>query len=292
MMFRCSDEAAARRDPMLGTAPPQRDWLLVEHPGPWPVTAPFDADVPAELLKRLGHPQVRTLFIRRHGRQGAPDQLVGPRRWFRQHDGSLRVGTWNDPEDLLESLEPTGGQPHRDTLMLVCTHGVHDVCCAVKGRPVAESLSEVWPEATYECSHMGGDRFAPNLLLFPDLTCYAAMTPDVAVPTVKRHLAGRVDPMWLRGVAGFHPAEQVAMGLALGRWGPAPVAAATPRLVEQTGTFDAGRWTVDVHGQLPLPPVVRVVLSSTRRPEARLTCRASRATRAVQWNTVSIEVTG
>ena len=292
MTFRCSDAAAARQDPLLGTAPPQRDWLLVEHPGPWPVTAPFGADLPTELLTRLGHPKLRTLFVRRYGRRGAPDRFVGARHWFRQHDGSLRVGTWKVPEDLLESLEPTGGRPHREPLVLVCTHGVHDVCCAVKGRPVAESLSRRWPEATYECSHLGGDRFAPNLLLLPDLTCYAGMPPEVAVPTVESHLAGRVDPAWLRGVAGSHPAEQVAMGLALDRWGPAPVAAATPRLVEQTGTFDVGHWTVDVDGHSPLPPRVRMVLSSTRRPEARLTCRATRATRAVEWNLVSIEVVG
>lgn len=291
MTFRCSDEAAARHDPMLGTAPPQRDWLLVEHPGPWPVTAPFDADLPTELLKRLGHPELRTLFIRRYGRRGAPDRLLGPRRWFRQQDGRLRAGTWNVPDDLLDSLEPTGGQPHPDALVLACTHGVHDLCCAVKGRPVAEALSRRWPDATYECSHLGGDRFAPNLLLLPDLASYAGMPPDVAVPTVEAHLAGRVDPTWLRGVAGLHPAEQVAMGTALDAWGPAPVAAATPSLVEQTGTFGAGHWTVDVVGHLPLPPRVRVVLNSTRRPEAQLTCRAPRATRAVEWTVVSVEVT-
>ena len=45
MTFRCSEGPPERGDPLLGTAPPQRDWLLVEHPGPWPVTAPFGADL-------------------------------------------------------------------------------------------------------------------------------------------------------------------------------------------------------------------------------------------------------
>lgn len=275
---------------MLGTAPPQRDWLLVEHPGPWPVTAPFGADLSTELLRQLGHPHRRTLFVRRHGRHGAPDQLVGPRRWFRLQGQSLRVGTWREPTDLLETLEPTGGRPHAEPLILVCTHGVHDVCCAVKGRPVAAALSRRWPDSTYECSHLGGDRFAPNILLFPDLACYAGMSPTSAVATVEGHLEGRVDPAWLRGVAGLHPAEQVAMGWTLDQWGPAPVLAATPSLVSQTGGFDAGHWTVDVSSRFPLPRRVRVVLSSARRPEARLTCRAERATRAIAWNVVSVDV--
>lgn len=288
MTFRCSDEAARRADPMLGTAPPQREWLLVEHPGPWPVTAPFGADVPTSLLRQLGHPGLRTLFVRRYGREGAPDRLAGPRRWFRCDAGGLRTGLWEHPDDLLASLGREGGEPRPDPLLLVCTHGVHDVCCAVKGRPVAEALSRRWPEETLECSHLGGDRFAPNVLLLPDLACYAAMTPAEAVATVEAHRAGRVDPTRLRGVAGLHPAEQVALGVVLERWGPAPLTG-TPRLVEQTGTFDAGRWTVDVAGPDPLPAAVRVVLVSSRRAEARLTCRATRPTRAIQWDVVSVE---
>ena len=288
MTIRCSDEASARDDPMLGTAPPQRDWLLVEHPAPWPVSAPFDADLPTALLRELGHPEVRTLFVRRHGREGAAARLTGPRRWFRSRSGTLRAGWWEHPDDLRVTLREDGGEPHPGTLLLVCAHGVHDVCCAVKGRPVARALSARWPEATYECSHVGGDRFAPNVLLLPDLACYAAMSPGEAVATVESHLDGRVDATRLRGVAGLHPAEQVALAAALERWGPAPVTAATPRLVEQDGGFDAGRWTVELAGADPLPARATAVVASSRRAEARLTCRAVRPTRALQWDVVSL----
>jgi hypothetical protein len=288
MTFRCSDEAAGRGDPMLGTAPPQRDWLLVEHPGPWPVTAPFGADLPTTLLHRLGHPEVRTVLVRRHGREGAADRMGRQRRWFRSRDGRLRTGWWERPDDLLAALGPAGGEPYPHPLLLVCTHGVHDVCCAVKGRPVAAALSRRWPAETYECSHLGGDRFAPTVLTFPDLACYAGMAPETAVTTIESHLAGRVDPRWLRGIAGLHPAEQVALGVVHERLGPAaPIGSA--RLVEQTGSFGAGRWTVEVVGTGQAPTGVRVEIVSSRRAEARLTCRATRPTRAVQWDVVSVE---
>jgi (2Fe-2S) ferredoxin len=290
MTFRCSDEAVERGDPMLGTAPPQHDWLLVEHPGPWPVTAPFGADLPDDLLRRLGHPELRALFIRPHGRDGAPERLTGRRRWFRCHDGEVRSGHWERPDDLLASLDPGSGAPHLDPVVLVCTHGVHDVCCAVKGRPVASALSQRWPTETFECSHLGGDRFAPTVLLLPDLVCYAGMPPEQAVATVESHFAGRVDVSWLRGVAGLHPAEQVAIGTVLDRWGPAPLTGLSSRLTEQVGTFDSGTWTVELLGADPLPRRVRVVVSSSRRTDAaRLTCRATRETRAVQWDVVRIE---
>ncbi len=288
MTFRCSDAAAGRGDPMLGTAPPQREWLLVEHPGPWPVTAPFGADLPTTLLRQLGHPDVRTLFVRRHGRAGAADRIGRRRRWFRSSDGVVRTGRWERPDDLLAALGEDGGEPYPHPLLLVCTHGVHDVCCAVKGRPVAEALARRWPTETYECSHLGGDRFAPTVLMLPDLACYGGMTAETAVATVESHLAGRVDPTWMRGIAGLHPAEQVALGTVHERWGPAALTGSA-RLVEQTGTFDAGRWTVDVLGFDRAPAGVRVVMVSSRRAEARLTCRAPRPTRAVQWDVVSVE---
>lgn len=289
MTLRCSEGAAERGDPLLGTAPPQRDWLLVEHPGPWPVAAPYGTDLPADLLRRLGHPEVRTLLIRPHLRPGAAREPAGAARWFRCHEGALRTGHWEHPEDLLATLEPGAGSPHPAPLLLVCTHGVHDVCCAVKGRPVAAALSQQWPDQTFECSHLGGDRFAPNVLLLPDLACYAAMPPEGSVATVRAHFAGRVDVTWLRGVAGLHPAEQVALGAALERWGPAPVACAVPRLVGQVGSFGDGVWTVELDGTDPLPARARVVVTSTRRQEARLTCRATRETRAVQWDVTRIE---
>lgn len=287
MTLRCSDTAAERGDPMLGTAPPQRDWLLVEHPGPWPVTAPFGTDLSDELLRRLGHPGQRTLLVRRHGRSDSRATL----RWFRCLDGELRTGRWERPDDLLATLEPDAGEPHPGTLLLVCTHGLHDVCCAVKGRPVAAALAERWPAETFECSHLGGDRFAPNMLLLPDLACYAGMPGDRAAATVAAHLAGRVDVAWLRGMAGLHPAEQVAIGTVLERWGPAPHTAVSSRLADQVGTFDSGTWTVELVGADPLPSRVRVVVSSRRRTTAaRLTCRATRETRSLAWDVVSVDL--
>ncbi len=293
MTLRCSDGAEERGDPRLGTAPPQRQWLLVEHPAPWPVKAPFGADLPTGLLQRLGHPELRTLFIRRPGRDGAPDRLDGPRRWFVCRDGHLRTGLWIEPDDLLASLGPEGGEPYAGPLLLVCTHGVHDVCCAVKGRPVAQSLAQRWPAETYECSHLGGDRFAPNILVLPDLSCFAGPPPEQAVAVIEDHLAGRSDVAWLRGVAGLHPAEQVALGAVLEHRAPAATSDLETRLTDQEGTFDSGTWTVEVTGRAPLTGVARVVVASSRRAEAaRLTCRADRETRSLRWDVVSVDVLG
>ena len=287
MTTRCSETAAERGDPRLGTAPPQRDWLLVEHPAPWPVTAPFGGDLPDDLLTQVGHPAVRTLFVRRHGPAGAPHRLQGARRWFSLRDGALRTGTWESADDLRTCADPLAGEPHPGPLLLVCTHGVHDVCCAVTGRPVAAALSARWPEATFECSHVGGDRFAPNLLVLPHLVCFAGMAPDQAVSLVEDHLGGRTDARWLRGVAGLHPAEQVALATVLARSGPGSAQDLRTRVVSQEGVLGAGRWTVEVVG--PGDDAAQVVVGSGRNATAaRLTCRATRESRALTWDVVSM----
>jgi hypothetical protein len=287
MTQRCSEAASERGDPRLGTAPPQRDWLLVEHPAPWPVTAPYGGDLPRELLGALGHPGTRTLFVRRHGRAGAPHRVQGPRRWFSLHDGVLRLGHWESPEDLRACTDPHAGETFDGPLLLVCTHGVHDVCCAVTGRPVAAALAERWPEATFECSHLGGDRFAPNVLVLPDRACLAGMPPEEAVRVVEAHLAGDTDPRWLRGVAGLLPAEQVAVGTVLERFGPGSSEDLRTQVVDQDGVLGAGRWTVEVVGSAV--GAVRVVVDSGREATpARLTCRAVRETRAPTWTVVSV----
>ena len=134
------------------------------------------------------------------------------------------------------------------------------------------------------------DRFAPNVLVLPDRACLAGMAAEDAVGVVESHLAGDTDPRWLRGVTGLHPAEQVALGTVLERFGPGSSIDWRTRVVDQQGVLGAGRWTVDVVG--PAAEEVRVVVDSGRAPTAaRLTCRAVRETHAPTWSVVSVSRT-
>ena len=69
--FRCSDAARVRADPLAGSAPPARRWLLLEHPGPWQTDAiagaGIDPEVLATLVDKAGS-ATRILLIRRPGR--------------------------------------------------------------------------------------------------------------------------------------------------------------------------------------------------------------------------------
>ena len=57
---------------------------------------------------------------------------------------------------------------------------------------MAAALAEHWPEAVWECSHVGGDRFAANVVVLPDGFYYGQLDPESAVATVRSHLTGAV----------------------------------------------------------------------------------------------------
>lgn len=294
---RCSDGARQRGDRFAGTAPPAKHWFLLEQAGNWGPSAweglDLDDDAKEDLEELLDDAQARLMLIRRPlpdhvvGRAAAPS---GPRRWCvirSQPDSPPRVqwGSAATTADVLAAArlfddegasDATGGpQPPRaesdatgPEILLVCTHGRKDVCCAVRGRPVAARAATLWPEATWECTHTGGDRFAGNLIILPDGACYGGLDPDDVEPIVTAHAEGRVDAAHLRGPSGHSNHVQAAMVEAYARF--APLAFRAVRPLSATGSPD--RWQV----RLAVDGIGTVEVAGhteTSEPEF-LTCKA------------------
>ena len=121
------------------------------------------------------------------------------------------------PEALLDlDLEALGrgeslGLTRTDEpVFAVCTHGRHDACCAELGRPTVAALTASHPEQTWEVSHIGGDRFAANLLVLPEGLYYGRVTPEAAPELADRHRSGHLDLDLLRGRSGLPFPAQVA----------------------------------------------------------------------------------
>ena len=211
---RCSLLSAARGEPMLGTAFPQRGVLLVEQPGPWGHAglraSRFDPRVAAEVETRAGAAGLRVLAIRRPARDGG--RL---RRWAVTVAGGLAWGRYATDADLLDvPLDGAGLEADATPTYLVCAHGKRDVCCALNGRPLAAALEALRPGRVWECSHTGGHRFAPIVLALPVGALYGRVPLHEVADLVAATERGEVVAPLLRGELGHPPAVQAALGRA------------------------------------------------------------------------------
>jgi hypothetical protein len=290
--LRCSWAADLRGDPLSGTAAPALGFLLIEQPGPWGRLAltqsRLDPEVGRQVSARAVAAGLRALLIRRPGRHN----LLPHRRYAvvdaRPGRESTRWGEFVADRELLDvPLDGGGGEPSYDPIYRVCTHGRHDACCAMRGRPVAAALAAARPEQTWECSHVGGDRFAANLVALPHGLYYGRVDEDNAVALAEAHERGNVVPHLLRGRARWLPVAQAAQHYARERWGDLSIGAFEP-----AGTLPLG----DGHWQVRLRRgdgyvFVSVATIAGREP-GLLTCHAVNAAHPPAFEVVDVIETG
>ena len=162
------------------------------------------------VAQRRRLPHARIIFIRR-GERRAHDGL----RAFVARSGvterALRRLDVERYDDLLGLDLDTAGEDVEHPLFLVCTHGKHDRCCAKFGRPlyaaVCEQVDEGW---AWQSSHVGGDRFAGNLVALPDGVYSGRVEPSEAWAVVEAALEGRVYLPRYRGRSCYGFAAQAA----------------------------------------------------------------------------------
>ena len=285
---RCSVRALARGDSPVATAPPAQRWLLIEQPGPWGrealLESRFDASVAPALVARARAEHVRLLLIRRPGRRLADSD----HRWAYADARPGREGLWwstrtADADLLSAPWDGSVGELASGPTYLVCTHGGHDACCALRGRPLARALPAPGSGTVWECSHLGGDRFAANVLVLPH-GFYYGQVPGDGADIVAAHERGEVALPWLRGRAGVLPAGQAAQQharTALGLLGVHDLPVTDVRALTAPGA-EVERWSVTMSG--PAGDVVATVESRPSDAAAHLTCRATHPAHSRTWH--------
>jgi len=82
------------------------------------------------------------------------------------------------------------------------------VCCARLGGPLAQALAARHPGPVWETTHVGGHRFAANLVLLPHGLYYGPVTVRLAAAAIDAYQRGSVVVDRSRGRAGQPQAEQ------------------------------------------------------------------------------------
>ena len=279
---------------MLGTAPPQTRVLLVHQPGPWGprglVESRCDPEVARRIDRAAADAGMRLQAIRRPGKH----EVGRPAGGFRVGVADTRVGaasiTWWRTDDLAEmAAELEAGWPQRPPdeidvapLYLVCAHGRHDACCALRGRPVAQALERARPGRVWETTHLGGDRFAANLLVLPTGELYGRVPPAVAADLTDRIDAGEVVPRLMRGRLGLAPIAQAALIYAHDLLGIVARDALAVTSVQRVDEDLALAKVVTPRG------IVVVTVAVETNPGAQLTCRGPEGVKAREYRGVAI----
>lgn len=289
-MVRCSEESLARCEPLAGTAPVARRWLMVEMPQGWepqPLeTPPLTDDVRDAMAHAEVAHEATVLLVRRPGRPA-----VRPvRRWWAVDTatrGQVR-GEWAAPEDLVDAAVALGSDLDEatrpaDLALLVCTHGTRDQCCAISGRPLARDLAERWPAATWECTHLGGHRFAPTFAVLPDGAVYGRVPDGQGVSVVEDHLAGRVRGELLRGVSLLDPPEQAAVAAEHRASGPTGIRNVR---VDSTTVVAQDQWRVRLAGPRG---AVEASVTATHHDPVLLSCPPGKLKQSVTYAVSALE---
>ncbi len=274
--FRCATDAESRGEPLAGTASQADRFVLIEFPTPWPHKAldAFSDDVRAALVAACEVASAKLLLIRRPG-----EKAVEQRRWAVYDVKQRRSlwGHWSREADLGELIVRAESAPSdrwsAEPVVLVCAHARHDTCCGVRGRPAAAALAEAHRDLVWECTHVGGHRYAANVVLPLDGTYYGRVQPETAVDVVDAHLdKSEVSGEHLRGFSWMAPAAQVVAVEAHRRWGPAG-----PNAIEAAAVVAVGadRWRVELTGGDVLPPLITAEVEGVVGPDARLSCLAA-----------------
>jgi hypothetical protein len=296
----CSDASRVRGEPLTATASRVERWVLVEQCGAWGPTAlpmaRMDPALGAHLTAETARGGARMLLLR-HPRGVAcpPGRTVF---LVESRPGRERVlsRVFADDEELLGTPLPVGAlagdlpgwTPFEGPLLLVCTHGRKDRCCAVRGRPVVEALAGRYRERTWECTHVGGDRFAANLVVLPEGHFLSRLEAADAPGAVAALLAGRLPVEHYRGRSSLPLPVQAAEHEARTRTGRA----GTDDLQMREQVVEGGNtWTVVLAGAQDLPDVeVRVRWTPEAREAAVLSCGAAEATRAPEFTVLDFRV--
>ncbi|HKX33261.1 MAG TPA: sucrase ferredoxin [Blastocatellia bacterium] len=218
--FFCSELSRDAGEPLYGTASLGQVWLLLEHPSNWGEKALETSQVPdpvkTYLRAALKNIEGGRLLLIRQGRE-ASESINFFIVVARESAPYIRRFQLKSYEDLLELEIPKLAQlPHRPEdppadapLYLVCTDGKHDKCCAKYGLRAYQKLRAQFGGSVWESSHVGGDRFAANLVCFPEGLFFGRVSETEAEQVIRDHQNGQIYLSRYRGRSCYPTQVQV-----------------------------------------------------------------------------------
>ena len=217
----CAAVSSARDEPLAATASRIDHWLLIEYRGRWGRDVLGGSLLSQELKNHLraqldALPHTRLLFVKQPNRrsQGARRVFLGTSTPGAERLFELEVEHHEDLRELDLAAALADGGPGisiAGPLLVVCTHGKRDQCCALNGRPLYDALRhETDPSRVWQSTHVGGDRFAGNVVALPQGLYYGRVGPADIEGLLSALADGHVDLERYRGRSAYSFPVQAA----------------------------------------------------------------------------------
>lgn len=218
----CAVISHAAAEPLAGSLPITTHYFLLEYNAAWEDKAFEKSQIPDAVKKYLSelvkaYPAAKVLLIKQ------PRQVsrIGIHFFVASvHENRARLYRFllADYLDILQLdlLSIGQGDSRYDAnlqetpLFLACTNGRRDLCCARFGAPLYHHLHNLAGDAAWESSHVGGHRFAPNVLVLPQGLMYGRLEIEQVGELVGLTRSGQLKLENLRGRSVYPQAAQAA----------------------------------------------------------------------------------
>lgn len=227
-IFFCCQHSRSVEEQLFASVKQNRVWFLLEYAYPWGRKAFEESSLASPVKNYLSNlldetPASKLLFIKNQ------ESLFSDRISFFvgiSSEAGPRLFRFqlNEHEDLLD-LDIRGhlssghfppASVYSDPLYLVCTNGKRDPCCAKFGLQVYDHLVEYQHRVedqtgtVWQSTHVGGHRFAANVVCFPHGIYCGRVTTDEARLLMDRYQSGQILLDKYRGRACYPPVVQAA----------------------------------------------------------------------------------
>lgn len=217
----CSECSRSVGEQLFATAPRADVWFALEYTGTWGNKALPESDLAPLIKERLNGWLNATrnssfLFIRqtREPKSGfafyvALAHELEPvlyRLTLDRYDDLLAI----DLDALMNGDAAYDRYRQSEPIIAVCVNGRRDVSCAKYGLPVYAELSKQIGATAWQCTHIGGHRFAATLIALPTGACYGYVDADDVKDTLDAIRTGQVALDRLRGRSCYDEPVQAA----------------------------------------------------------------------------------
>ena len=283
--LRCSQSSLAAGEHLYATAPRTEFWILIEYHDTIGAKALKDSSLPEPVISHLSQLQKtishsRLLLIKKINRSPRkklsafvcfsaenPPHLY--RMDFHNYDELLAI----DFPGIFSGSTGEKFEPIQDKLYLVCTNGKRDRCCALWGGAVFKTASNYVGGSVWQSSHVGGHRFAANMICLPHGIYYGRVRPESVTGIIDGYRDQLIDLEHLRGRACYPPEAQAAEYYLL-RESPQPrldayrldeirTISETVRDVQFLSNLDGTRYSI----QIRIEPSDREIFESCSKPD-------------------------